>query len=149
VLNDAKGHHAGDEALKLVADTLRRHTRKSDALGRIGGDEFGVLMPDTGADCTSMLRDLCAAIASITAAADCAVTASIGCGTFRSPPARAVDALRQADSVMYEAKFSRKQTRGAQEPGDEAEPEPVATVADQVFQPQQPQGSEDRRERFA
>lgn len=130
VLNDFKGHHAGDEALKLVADTLRRNTRKSDALGRIGGDEFAILMPNTAADCTSMLCDLCAAIATITAAADCAVTASIGCKTFWSPPEKAVDALRQADSVMYEAKFGRKQTRRAKKTGGEEETAPVARVAE-------------------
>ena len=107
-LNDSKGHRAGDEALKLVAETLRRYTRKSDTLGRIGGDEFGILMPNTQIDCTPALQELCAAIACSTAAADCAVTTSIGCKTFRSSPENAVDALQQADRLMYEAKLSGK-----------------------------------------
>jgi diguanylate cyclase (GGDEF)-like protein len=107
-LNDSKGHRAGDEALKVVADTLRRYTRKSDSLGRIGGDEFGILMPNTAVDCTPVLQELCAAIACGTAAVDCAVTTSIGCKTFPSPPENAVDALEQADRVMYEAKLSGK-----------------------------------------
>jgi diguanylate cyclase (GGDEF)-like protein len=107
-LNDSKGHRAGDDALKLVADTLRKHTRTSDSLGRIGGDEFAILMPNTEADCAPMLRNLCAAIAASTAAADCALTASIGCKTFRSPPENAIYALQQADKIMYEAKLGGK-----------------------------------------
>ncbi len=108
-LNDSKGHRTGDEALKLVAEVLRTRTRKSDSLGRIGGDEFGILMPNTqDADCTAMLRDLCATIAHRTAAADCVVTASIGCRTFRSPPEDTADALQQADRIMYAAKLNGK-----------------------------------------
>jgi diguanylate cyclase (GGDEF)-like protein len=106
-LNDSKGHRAGDEVLTLVAEVLRNRARKSDSLGRIGGDEFGVLMPNTrDVDCTAMLRDLCATIEQRTAAADCSVTASIGCKTFWSPPESSADALQQADRLMYEAKSS-------------------------------------------
>jgi diguanylate cyclase (GGDEF)-like protein len=112
-LNDSKGHRAGDEALRLVAEVLRARARRSDSVGRIGGDEFGILMPDTGPECTSMLEEVCAAIARSTAAADCAVTASIGCTTFRSPPADPATALQQADKVMYEAKL-RTHNRGDQ-----------------------------------
>lgn len=107
-LNDSKGHRAGDEALKLVAEVLRNHTRSSDSLGRIGGDEFGILMPDTEAAPGTMLRELCERIAITTAAADCPVTSSIGCRTFRLPPASAIDALQDADRVMYAAKVQGK-----------------------------------------
>lgn len=108
-LNDSKGHRAGDAALTLVAEILRTRTRKSDSLGRIGGDEFGVLMPNTrDVDCAAMLRDLCATIAERTAAADCSVTASIGCKTFKSPPESAADAFQHADRIMYEAKSRGK-----------------------------------------
>ena len=107
-LNDSKGHRAGDEALRLVAEILRTGTRKSDCLGRIGGDEFGILMPDTESDCATMLHSLCTTIAQRTVAADCSVTTSIGCQTFRSPPASTADALQQADRIMYEAKSNGK-----------------------------------------
>ncbi len=108
-LNDSKGHRAGDHALTLVAEVLRTRTRKSDSLARIGGDEFGLLMPNTReVDRAAMLYDLCASIAQRTAAADCPVTASIGCKTFRSPPESTADALQQADRIMYEAKSSGK-----------------------------------------
>lgn len=110
-LNDSKGHRAGDEALKLVADILLSRTRRSDSVGRIGGDEFGILMPDTDSDCAPMLSEVCAAIARSTAAADCSVTTSIGCTTFRSPPEDPAAALQQADQMMYEAKLRRKSGR--------------------------------------
>jgi diguanylate cyclase (GGDEF)-like protein len=107
-LNDSKGHRAGDEALKLVADILRTCTRTSDSLGRIGGDEFGILIRNTDLECTTMLRDLCATIARASAAAGYAVTTSIGCKTFPSPPESVADALQQADGIMYEAKLRGK-----------------------------------------
>ncbi|MGP1275092.1 MAG: GGDEF domain-containing protein [Caulobacterales bacterium] len=43
-INDTHGHAAGDEALKVVADTLVAQLRDTDAVGRLGGDEFGVVL---------------------------------------------------------------------------------------------------------
>ena len=43
-INDTYGHAAGDEALKVVADTLSSKLRDTDAVGRLGGDEFGVVL---------------------------------------------------------------------------------------------------------
>lgn len=107
-LNDSHGHRVGDEALKLVAEILRMRARASDTLGRIGGDEFGILMPEAGGACAAMLSELCSSIARRSAAAGCAVTASIGCQTFRVAPEDTADAWQQADRVMYEAKLLGK-----------------------------------------
>ena len=49
-INDTHGHAAGDEALKVVADTLSSHLRDTDAVGRLGGDEFGVVLVLTPAE---------------------------------------------------------------------------------------------------
>jgi len=104
-LNDSKGHLAGDEALKLTAEILRTYTRESDLVGRIGGDEFAVLLPNTqDVDCSLMFRNLCSTIAARMADAGFDVTASMGCRTFKVPPENTAVALQQADVVMYEAK---------------------------------------------
>ncbi|CAA7623196.1 hypothetical protein MCP1_40004 [Candidatus Terasakiella magnetica] len=46
-INDTHGHEAGDTALKAVAACLLEGARQSDIIGRIGGEEFSVLLPDT------------------------------------------------------------------------------------------------------
>ncbi|MGH8370559.1 MAG: GGDEF domain-containing protein [Gammaproteobacteria bacterium] len=108
-LNDSKGHRAGDQALILVADILREHTRNSDSTARLGGDEFAILMPDTlKADCASLCQKLSANIAVRMAAAGFATTASIGFTTFGQAPDSTSEALHKADLAMYVAKTANK-----------------------------------------
>lgn len=103
-MNDTYGHQTGDGVLRLVADALQRAVRQVDVVGRMGGDEFAVLMPETD--------DLVAAAAArrlnetLRAAFDGtpAVTASIGVVSFGATPVTADDVLRRADQAMYEAK---------------------------------------------
>jgi diguanylate cyclase (GGDEF)-like protein len=45
-INDTMGHHVGDEAIRVLAQELQRAVRATDTCGRLGGDEFGVAMPD-------------------------------------------------------------------------------------------------------
>src|SRR6195256_5318727 len=45
-INDTNGHHVGDEAIRVLAQELQRAVRATDTCGRLGGDEFGVAMPD-------------------------------------------------------------------------------------------------------
>ena len=45
-INDSYGHHVGDESIRLIAQELQRAVRASDTCGRLGGDEFGVAMPE-------------------------------------------------------------------------------------------------------
>jgi len=45
-INDTMGHHVGDEAIRVLAQELQRAVRATDTCGRLGGDEFGVAMPE-------------------------------------------------------------------------------------------------------
>src|SRR5258707_6094964 len=55
-VNDAHGHATGDAVLRLVADAMRGAVRQADVVGRLGGDEFGVLMPETDGDVAHAAR---------------------------------------------------------------------------------------------
>lgn len=108
-LNDSRGHHVGDLALKLLADVLRENTRQSDSIARLGGDEFAILMPVTrNSDCAELCQQLSGTIASRMADAGFPITASIGHATFERAPESMVEALQEADKAMYAAKASGK-----------------------------------------
>jgi len=108
-VNDTKGHSEGDNALILLANILRTHTRNSDLLFRIGGDEFVILMPNTEApDCSKLCNGLCKTIADEMLGSNFKITASIGYTTVENPAHMSVDILTIADKAMYSAKTSGK-----------------------------------------
>jgi diguanylate cyclase (GGDEF)-like protein len=85
-INDRKGHSAGDAALRLVAHELQRVVRVSDMCGRLGGDEFGVTMPETDLPrAQEVARRLRAAISemNLSARSTNSVQVSIGVGAAR------------------------------------------------------------------
>lgn len=49
-INDTYGHPAGDHSIKLLTETINAEKRSSDTIGRLAGDEFGVILPNTSAD---------------------------------------------------------------------------------------------------
>ena len=65
-INDVHGHACGDEALKLIADALRNAVRGYDIVGRIGGEEFAMLLPYVKNEDAHYIADrLCRAVASV------------------------------------------------------------------------------------
>ncbi|HEY8336206.1 MAG TPA: GGDEF domain-containing protein [Tardiphaga sp.] len=105
-INDAHGHDTGDMVLQAVARELSRAVRKSDVVGRLGGEEFAVWLPHTDAgeahDCAERLR---AAVAHARFEQGLAVTASFGVGTQTSSEAWAT-LYKRVDARLYEAKRS-------------------------------------------
>jgi len=107
-VNDAHGHATGDAVLRLVADAMRSAVRQADFVGRLGGDEFGVLLPETdGSVAHSVANRLAGGIRTVFRGTP-SVTASIGVVAVTGTEAGSDDLLRKADQAMYEAKRAGK-----------------------------------------
>lgn len=96
-VNDLQGHPAGDRLLVSLAATLNAGARRSDLPARIGGDEFAVLLPDTGPEAARIV-----AFRLHESAADQGVAISIGIAHGRSTTAEILYA--EADRMLYRAK---------------------------------------------
>jgi diguanylate cyclase (GGDEF)-like protein len=108
-VNDTLGHHVGDEVLKEVARTLAARLRSSDHLGRLGGDEFGIMLSEAdGESARATFIDLHARLLSVARAKDWPIGFSIGVVTFEDAPASAAEALLGADQLMYRVKRNGK-----------------------------------------
>lgn len=107
-INDKFGHPAGDEALKLVASTLRQSARTQDVVCRYGGEEFVVICPDTGIDaayqCAERLRLNVAALKFKDQEAGIRMTISIGVAEKKEGVASIEELLNRADESLYAAK---------------------------------------------
>ena len=114
-LNDHRGHEAGDDALRLVADMLRTATRPGDLVARLGGDEFAIWMDGMDDLAAAERADrLCAiAPASLAVVCDEPPPASLSVGIVCRWPNSGVDGstlLRRADRAMYLVKAAGRGT---------------------------------------
>jgi two-component system, cell cycle response regulator len=112
-VNDQHGHLVGDELLAWVGHALRELARTTDIVGRIGGDEFIVLMPDTNP--AAAVNQAIRLRHALPGSAPVPVTLSVGiAGLDRNEPT-AEGLLRAADSSLYEIKRSGRDGIGLQE----------------------------------
>jgi len=106
-INDMHGHGVGDQILKHTVQLIQQHLRAVDALGRFGGEEFMVLMPDTplaGAQEAANRMRLALLDSPLRADnANIALSASFGVAVLRSSETQE-GLMHRADSAMYEAK---------------------------------------------
>jgi diguanylate cyclase (GGDEF)-like protein len=107
-VNDTGGHPIGDLVLQKVAKLLRNHVRTVDTVGRLGGEEFAILLPDTACQgATYKAESLRRLIESLRfdpwPGHDGCITASFGCATLRTGETLS-DLLRRADEALYTAK---------------------------------------------
>ena len=104
-INDTLGHGTGDAVLRAVADVLRATVRREDTAGRLGGDEFGIVLTDYDqADGRIVSNRVRAAIGKRMAAGGWDVTASIGGVSVTALTGGRGEVLAAADSAMYVAK---------------------------------------------
>lgn len=112
-VNDTYGHAAGDAVLKGVVEVLMRHVRSSDVVGRLGGDEFGLLLWNLSeADAQTKAAALETAIDNLTFVfKGQAVRAGASAGVaLLGPMDSAEEALERADRAMYARKDARRGT---------------------------------------
>jgi two-component system cell cycle response regulator len=110
-VNDTHGHDAGDQILKIFAARIRRVVRGSDLVCRLGGEEFGILMPDTSIEIAHKIAERVRSavekelFAYAPDRSPIPITTSIGLAGRRSGD-NAEQLMRRADDALYRSKDS-------------------------------------------
>jgi diguanylate cyclase (GGDEF)-like protein len=110
-VNDTLGHQAGDEVLQKFAEVVDRSTRGQDLFARIGGDEFGLLMPETEIEEARLVVERLSRICDNTEfqAAGQKVKVGMSVGLAHNQQAASIDRLMyQADQALYTIKRKKK-----------------------------------------
>ncbi|HET6965419.1 MAG TPA: GGDEF domain-containing protein, partial [Acidimicrobiales bacterium] len=124
-VNDQAGHHTGDQVLTAVAARLRQAVRAADVVGRIGGDEFAVLIerlpsPAEAAIVSRRVEEALNGSVEVDGE-EWPLAASVGMAISRSGHDSADELMSRADQAMYLAKRSRTVATGPPETGDPPE----------------------------
>ena len=101
-VNDTRGHAAGDEILRWAVDVMDETVRPMDTIGRVGGDEFAVIVPGAGPD------DSAAVAARIRRALEARAPTSAGVAVFPADGADREELQRSADAKLYAGKRVRE-----------------------------------------
>jgi diguanylate cyclase (GGDEF)-like protein len=113
-INDEQGHLLGSRALIEAADVIRASARETDVVARFGGDEFAVLLPETGVEgAHAVARRVCERVERFDFLADTGsehhrLTASVGVATLPDVADTAEGLLEAADAAMYRVKSTGK-----------------------------------------
>jgi diguanylate cyclase (GGDEF)-like protein len=108
-INDTYGHHVGDEVIRATGAMLREYARNTDIVGRVGGEEFAVLLPNTSQeDAMRVARRLHAAVTelrpNLKEADGLRFTSSIGVADAVADERSVETLLQRADAALYQAK---------------------------------------------
>ncbi len=109
-VNDTHGHGVGDEVIKYLADVLADHARPNDLVGRFGGEEFCMVLPETNiSDAYRIAEKIRDAIEKGIGAGfldKCQITASFGVASIRSNAEDSSEMVEQSDKALYISKES-------------------------------------------
>ncbi|HEX8941474.1 MAG TPA: diguanylate cyclase [Candidatus Limnocylindrales bacterium] len=124
-VNDTYGHGVGDVVLRGVAQVMRQNLRATDMIGRYGGEEFMLILTETGVDeaasLAEKLRQLVLRQQFQTEDLSLSVTVSIGIAGGQGQTLRVDNLVRDVDAAMYSAKsLGRNQTYVFAEPDEDA-----------------------------
>ncbi|MBM7454551.1 diguanylate cyclase (GGDEF)-like protein/PAS domain S-box-containing protein [Oceanisphaera litoralis] len=111
-INDQYGHPAGDEVIRHLAATIRGVLRSTDQSGRYGGEEFGIILPETDTEgavvIAERLRRAVEAAVITTQSIEIRYTISSGIATLDKNISHTTEWLRQSDTALYAAKRGGK-----------------------------------------
>ena len=108
VINDTLGHHLGDEVLVKISNIIEKSIRSIDAIGRWGGDEFLIILPETNlSQCKNIVSHLEKQLNELEFSKTIKVTCSFGIATYEENDT--LDSLlKKADESMYQEKSHHK-----------------------------------------
>jgi diguanylate cyclase (GGDEF)-like protein len=125
-INDRFGHPAGDRALQHFVDICRTELRSDDALGRLGGEEFGIVLPATslatGLAVVERLRAQVRAVRCAELADDVLLSVSVGITELAAKQDQLERLMSRADLALYSAKSAGRDRCAASPPDDTVPP---------------------------
>ena len=107
LVNDTLGHATGDQVLKDMAAKIQECLRQGDVLGRLGGDEFLVVLPGAGLDSLQAVYRRISDLVCRAGEGEAAITVSAACGGVTIPASSSAElasVLAQADDLLYKVK---------------------------------------------
>jgi diguanylate cyclase (GGDEF)-like protein len=132
LINDRYGHLAGDKILTALGEELRRECRTPDIVGRLGGEEFAILLPHTSLEAAVTVaerirRRLHETVVSVTEVTRITVTASFGVAAL-APAETYEQLLSRADAGLYRAKRAGRDRVVVVDEGDSTNSDGVGSI---------------------
>ncbi|MGE8186023.1 diguanylate cyclase [Pseudomonas sp. NPDC086278] len=104
-INDTYGHQVGDQVLRQMGVVINRSFRETDIYGRLGGEEFAILLPDTSIDVAlNMVEQLIQSIAGLMTGPVHRISASLGVAAMELGDVDLQSLMNNADKALYRAK---------------------------------------------